>query len=140
MGLFWVFALIQTVNAISLQIPTRPTEFPLLVQPYSDSGFVAAWGGNPKTHFQLPSNLTNVVQVADGQGNAAALLDDGSVVQWGDYANYPDFQTHISAAAPVGLSNVIQISLGASHSIALKSDGTVEAWKSNEVYGLDLQD
>lgn len=134
MGLMSLLIVISpAANAITLQIPARPTEFPLVAESSPDAGFVVAWGGNPLLITQVPSGLTNVVQVSTGQAHSAALKSDGSVVDWGKYMNYRTL-TWFTPSIPVGLTNVVQISCGISHTTALKSDGLAVAWGDN-TYG-----
>jgi hypothetical protein len=113
----------SVVQAITLQIPTRQTQFPLVAKAFEDVGSVVACGTS-YIQTNIPPSLTNVVQVSAGEYHAIALKVDGTVVAWGDN-NYG--QTNI----PAGLANVIQVAAGLHHSIALKADGTVTAWGDN---------
>lgn len=67
------------------------------------------------------------VAIAAGGQHSLALINDGTVVGWGD-------NTYDQAAVPPGLSRVMAIAAGASHSLALRSDGTVVCW-GNNAYG-----
>ncbi|MGW5420105.1 RCC1 domain-containing protein [Streptomyces sp. NPDC003943] len=88
--------------------------------------------------------LDKVVQVAAGDGHSIALLEDGSVVGWGNNANgqLGDGTTttrttpvHVCAfgeTAPCTrfLTGVVSVAVGDVHSFALLTDGTVLAWGS----------
>jgi len=117
------------------------------------------WPSAAFVYSNIPSSLTNAIQVAIFGQNGAALKPDGGVVTWG--ANVPGSGavpvsvTNIVAiagngscialrasgtvrvfggsipAAPAGLSNVVAIAVGSSHALALKSNGTVVAWGDN---------
>lgn len=67
------------------------------------------------------------VSIAASNSTSVALLDDGTVWQWG-------YGPGIAWRTPhqVDISGVRQISAGYGHVLALKSDGTVWAWGSNE--------
>lgn len=120
----------------------------------SEDGSVWGWGrnascnlaqavcGNPvllPVRVRNTSNtgiLTNVVQAEAGGGNQVALIDNGSVMTWGDYAgqgdsnsgnkNFPGLvKTPDGSAA---LSNIVSIAAGEAFSLALSKDGKVYAW------------
>ncbi len=80
-------------------------------------GAVVAWGLNTYGATNVPAGLSNVVAVAGGGFSSLALLNDGTVRQWGD-----------SAQPPNGLTNVVSVSAGFLHYLALKSDGMVVGW------------
>lgn len=90
-------------------------------------GTVVIWGGYPPA---IPSNVTNVIQIAMGNGHYMALKADGTVVAWGD-------NTYGQTNVPSGLSNVMAIAAGAINSVALESNGTVVVWGDN-AYGEGL--
>lgn len=68
-----------------------------------------------------------VVSIAASNFTSVALLDDGTVWQWG-YDSGSAWRT----PHQVDISGVRQIGAGYGHVLALKSDGTVWAWGSNE--------
>ncbi|MFF0435197.1 hypothetical protein ACFYU9_23560 [Streptomyces sp. NPDC004327] len=89
--------------------------------------------------------LDKVVQVAGGDGHSVALLEDGSVLTWGDNASgqlgdgsNTDRSTPVRACA-VGetapctkfLTGAVSVAAGEYHSFALLADGTVASWGSN---------
>ena len=90
-----------------------------------DSLGLIGWGNNYDGQTTIPSDLSNVVQIATGASHSMALKADGTVISWGSNSNA---QTTI----PSGLSNVVQIATGSYHSMALKADGTVFAWGNND--------
>jgi hypothetical protein len=98
-----------------LQIPQRPTSFPL--QRPTRVCDVVSWAyGNDMVP---PANLENVVQVSAGWDFTVALKGDGTVVQWGLSGQNP---------VPSDLDNVVQVAAGYDYKLALKSDGTVVSW------------
>ena len=97
------------------------------------NGTVVEWVSDPSLHQYgelLPVvGISNAVAVALGQAyigvRRAALLRDGTVMNWGSESEYKD------ATPPAGLSNVVAVAAGGGHTLALKSDGTVIGWGSN---------
>ncbi|MDA7663491.1 tail fiber domain-containing protein, partial [Akkermansiaceae bacterium] len=83
---------------------------------------VIAWGGNDFGQTTVPS-LVNVAGIAARESHSLVLLNDGTVVTWGN-----------GAAVPANLEPVVAIAAGSSHDIAIKSDGSVVAW-GNNTYG-----
>lgn len=83
-------------------------------------GTVVAWGINTYGQTNVPAGLSNVIAVAGGGFSSLALLTDGTVRQWGDYAQ-----------PPLGLTNVTAISAGFLHYLALKSDGSAVGWAAD---------
>ena len=83
-------------------------------------GTVVAWG-NDESICNVPAGLTDVVQVALGDGwpgdLAAALKADGTVVVWGKGAE----------KLQSDLSGIVQIVVGNGQIIGLKADGTLAA-------------
>ena len=82
---------------------------------------VYGWGDNSLGQLNIPANLTNVVQLASGNGFNLALKSDGTLVSWGT-------STTGVLSIPSGLTNVVKISANYYSAIALKSDGTVVSW------------
>jgi alpha-tubulin suppressor-like RCC1 family protein len=112
------------------------------------NGTVMSWGvnqygqlGTGTTEASIApvhvKNLTGVKQIAAGGFfHSLALLEDGTVVAWGN-GRYGDLGngTIEDSYVPVpvtGLSNVVAVSAGGIHSLALLRDGTVESWGGNE--------
>ena len=69
----------------------------------------------------VPTNVTNAIAVAAGGWQSLALLQNGTVVQWG--------QTN--APIPAGLTNVTAIACGTNFCLALLTNTTVVAWGVN---------
>lgn len=80
---------------------------------------ITAWGRPVVTN--VPPVVTNVVDLAAGDGFAVALLANGTVAAWG---------TNIVAVTnvPAGLSNLVAISAAGRHVLVLQADGTVKGW------------
>jgi alpha-tubulin suppressor-like RCC1 family protein len=82
------------------------------------------------------SGLSTVKSVAAGGADGLALLENGTVVAWGNNgAGELGDGTTTQRSMPVkvsGLSGVTAIAAGESHSLALLSNGTVMAWGRND--------
>ncbi len=118
-------------------------------------GTVVSWGSNGG--LKPPVGLSNVVEVATGEGSGLALKSDGKTEQWGwTYGTPPEGQSNLSAVAagsshmlalsangrvvgwgeddrgqatpPSGLGDVVAIAAGDVHSLALQRGGTVVGW------------
>ncbi|HUA75524.1 MAG TPA: IPT/TIG domain-containing protein [Solirubrobacteraceae bacterium] len=76
------------------------------------------------------SGLEDVKAIAGGGFHALALLEDGTVVQWGGW--YKEEVGPTTPVAVAGLTNVKAIALGEHAAYALLEDGTVKAWGYNE--------
>ncbi len=113
-------------------------------------GTVMAWGanydgqlGNGTIHgySEVPvevSGLSGVTAIAAAGGYSLALLEDGTVMAWGDnvFDELGDGDTSEFSAVPVpvrGLRDVTAIAAGARHGVALLADGSVRAWGSDEL-------
>jgi len=77
------------------------------------AGTPLAWGYNAYGQSDIPSGLTDVVDVAAGTYHSLALKSDGTVVAWGD--NRLD-QTNV----PNGLTGVVDVAAGGYHNLAVK--------------------
>ena len=99
----------------------------LLVR-YHD-GHVRMWGEFYRTDVPMPTNLTDIVQIALSYGVAAAVRRDGSVVVWG-YDMYDQCQV------PAEATNVCEVSIGRQHVLARRHDGTVVTWGKHRNYPL----
>ena len=84
-------------------------------------GSLVAWGRETAGEItQVPSGITNAVQVAVGHTHCVALKGDGTVVSWGDISS--------------GLSNVpaglkaVQVAASWKNSAAVAADGKVYVW------------
>ena len=121
-------SLYVTTNAAS---PTRKTlafsdtslaALPVTSLTTSPTKPVVAWGSTTNGQIAVPA-LSNVAQVAAGDGHSLALLGTGTVVSWGD-----------GTAVPTDLTGVTAVAAGTSHDLARLSNGTVRAWGDNS-YG-----
>jgi len=94
------------------------------------TGQVVGWGDNSHGQISVPTDLSNVVQVAVGEGHSLALKSDGTVEAWGNN----DFG---QSSVPDELDGVIVTSIAAgwNESFAVKSDGTVVAWGGDDIKG-----
>jgi alpha-tubulin suppressor-like RCC1 family protein len=118
----------------------------------ASSDVVSAWGANTYgqlgngfsgdeygTKVPIPvSELSGAESVAAGEGSGFALLENGTVMAWGNNgAGELGDGTITQRNVPVevsGLSGVSAIAAGESHTLALLANGTVEAWGYNN-YG-----
>ena len=94
--------------------------FGLLSKIHADTQLIA-WGPSSWGQTNVPTDLTNVVAMAAGDGHVLALRADGTVVAWGqnDYGQ---------AIVPSDATNVYAVAAGSTHSLALRGDGTVRFW------------
>jgi alpha-tubulin suppressor-like RCC1 family protein len=99
---------------------------------YTDD-VVIAWGENYSGQTTVPEGLINVKAIAAGGSQTVALLEDGTVVEWGAYGEKGGGGR---ATVPQRLINVKAIAAGGSHTAALLEDGTVlEWWGSGQTTG-----
>ena len=88
--------------------------------------------------------LTNVIDIAVGYDNAMALLEDGTIVAWGDNGSYNlGDGTNEAKSTPVyvvtdelgtKLNNIVKITKGDDWTLALTAEGEVYSWGYN-TYG-----
>jgi alpha-tubulin suppressor-like RCC1 family protein len=88
---------------------------------------VAAVGSTPPT----TQYLTGVVDFEAGQTSALALLDDGTLVQWGTgiaigAGNIPEVV--LASSGGPALSGIMFIGCGDKFAMAMKADGTLYTW------------
>lgn len=84
---------------------------------------VVAWGENYFNQCDPPLNLTNAIQIAGGGGYTVALLNNGTVVGWGDRVS--------EGSVPTNLTGVAMIASGINHKTVLLTNGVVLAWGDN---------
>lgn len=89
----------------------------------SESGKVFGWGSyNYRGILDIPHFASPVSTISINQSNhALALMQDGTVVAWGDSSKG---QTKV----PANLRNAIAISAGCDHSLALDNSGKLYSW------------
>jgi hypothetical protein len=107
------------ISSASVGATTLPNAYTYLPGP------VVVWGYNFYGVTNVPTGLSNVVDVAAGSSHATALLADGTVRVWG---TNPNGQNDVPTAA----TNVVGIGGGGGHVLALRADGTVIAWGLND--------
>ena len=117
-------------------------------------GSVLTWGRSPGGVIPVPTAVDlpgKVLKVAVGGANTGgftgyALLEDGTVVAWGDndegqlgngasgadrpLGTYP--KPSLTPVRVTGLANIIDIAAGTKHAVALRKDGTVWAWGTRD--------
>ncbi len=117
-------------------------------------GSVLTWGRSPSGLIPTPTVVDlpgTVLKVAVGGANTGgftgyALLEDGTVVSWGDndegqlgnggmganrpLGTYP--KPSATAVRVTGLSEVVDIGAGTKFAVALRQDGTVWAWGARD--------
>ena len=117
-------------------------------------GSVVTWGRSPGGTITAPAVLDlpgKVLKVGVGGSNTGgftgyALLEDGTIVAWGDndegqlgngasgadraLGTYP--KPSVTPVKVTGLANIIDIAAGDKHALALHRDGTVWAWGTRD--------
>src|SRR5262249_39687034 len=88
------------------------------------NGTVVCWGRNVEGECNVPSGLTDVIQIAAGYDFSLARKRDGTVVAWGGNA-------FGQSNVPSGLTDVVEIAAGAATGLARQSDGTIVGWGRN---------
>ena len=80
------------------------------------------------------ASLQHVVQMELGDENGVALIDDGSVINWGNYAGNATTNNSLLPVQAVGpdgltpLTHVAAVSAGWNYGLALTDDGRVLSW------------
>lgn len=114
-------------------------------------GTVVSFGQNTRGQLGYPTpsaadqlvpqaipGLTEVIQLAAGSTNSAALTRDGQVWVWGDnqYGHLADGTSdtlvHAVPTAVPGITDAVAIASGNATMLALLRDGTVVAWGRNQ--------
>jgi len=112
-------------------------------------GSVVAWGRAPGGVLAVPTPISlpgPAQRVAVGGSSAYVLLEDGTVVAWGEndegqlgngpsgsnksLGTYP--KASITPVKVTDLADIIAIAAGLKHAIALRKDGTVWAWGNRD--------
>lgn len=90
------------------------------------TGEVVCWGLNSTQQCSVPPNLGAVASVACAGSNSFALMQDGTVVQWGFNVATGEHPV------PAGLASVVRLtSSGVSSAvIATRADGSLAGWGS----------
>ena len=113
---------------------------------YKDSNlntYIKSWGTYDDS--TVPINLGVVKDISAGANHSLALLNDGTVIGWGDNSQGQakgvassnlatgQFGGNVSGSAGELLDDVTAISAGGNHSLALRNDSGVVAWGSDYV-------
>ena len=112
-------------------ILVRSTTFPLMRS--QNRGSVVAWGNSSYSQTNVPTGLTNVVQLSTWGLHSLALKTNGTVIAWGWNAYH---QTNV----PISVTNAVQIAAGVSFSAALRANGTIVAWGDNSLGQTNIPD
>lgn len=89
----------------------------------SPNGEIIAWGNNALGQTTPPANLTGVSKLVAGFGHSSALLQDGSVVNWGDPLGDP----------PADLESASDLAAGFQFSCAVTGpENGVTCWGNND--------
>ena len=131
-----MYFLIEPARSLSLQIPSRPTQFPLVLDTYSNSGNLIAWGANEYNQSSQASWITNAIEATGGPGTSYALLNNGNVLAWGNNNNnystaIPDSLGGNIQQSPFPSGNAVQIAAGGNFGLALVNNGSVIGWGGN---------
>lgn len=107
-------------------------------------GSVVGWGdneyaqigGRPLTYRTAPVQVGGleggVRAIAAAERSSFAVLEDGSVVGWGNLDMGPRIGPHVVPVAIPGLEGgVVALAVGYWHALALMADGSVRAWGGN---------
>ncbi len=132
--------IVESLSGVTALAASNRTSYALL-----QDGTVMTWGrgsegelgdGSKTIEQRTPvvaQGLEGVTAIAAGGNHALALLEDGTVMQWGAW--YSSGAQTTPAAVP-GLTNVTAIAAGSHAAYALLADGAVEAWGYNEAGAL----
>lgn len=99
------------------------------------TGAVVASSNVPVQVHTSGGLLSKVTAIAAGGSHALALIDDGSVMAWGDAAAGQTGTSgeDVLVATPVqGLANIKALAARNAHSLALDTTGKVYQWGANE--------
>ncbi len=102
----------------------QPPDYAFYILAIPRQTMVVAWGDDASGQCDVPSGLTNAIDVEGGYNFSLALKADGTVVAWGDNSSN-------ECNVPVGLTNVTSIAAGGDFALALLQNGTVVAWGGN---------
>lgn len=96
-----------------------------------DNGATVSWPTSEGGDTNIPTKLSNVVEIDANAELFLARLNDRTVSAWGLGWNGTGY---VAVTPPTGLSNVVAIATGQAHAMALCSNGVVVAWGDN-TYG-----
>ncbi len=99
-------------------------------------GGAVSWGANGRGLLNCPPLVTNIVGISAGKAHAVAVLESGTVTNWGAYCGDSGFSP--AGVPPSGLSNVVAVAAGARHDLALDSAGRITAWGADDFGQTDI--
>lgn len=114
----------QVYTTNSYTFTNQPLDYAFYILAIPRQTMVVAWGDDASGQCDVPSGLTNAIDVAGGYNFSLALKADGTVIAWGD-------NTYGESNVPAGLTNVTSIAAGGNFALALLQNGTVVAWGGN---------
>jgi len=85
---------------------------------YASGGRVVCWGSNASGESSVPANATNIVAIAAGSVHTLALVENGTLLAWGDG----------NALPPTSVSHTVKIAAGGFYSMGLRTDGSLWTW------------
>jgi alpha-tubulin suppressor-like RCC1 family protein len=88
-------------------------------------GSVRHWSSYPNSLSDVPTDLTDAIQVAGSSQVGVAVRGNGQIVAWGDRA----------WEVPTWLGEIIQVTLGSNYGFLLSANGTVTGWGPNTQNG-----
>ena len=101
-------------------------------------GNVWGWGENSSGQANVPQGVTNITALAAGGIHSMAVLENGTIVEWGNYLP-DDFHSPV-IPTPLGTpptnSDIVAVAAGIAHDIALRADGTVIQWGLSGASGM----
>jgi alpha-tubulin suppressor-like RCC1 family protein len=99
----------------------------------TSDGTIFYWGSRAARNSDnnMPPDIQNVMAVGCGVTHAAAVCQDGKVVEWGSCG-------YGSSHIPAGLENVVAVSCGTGHTTALTQQGEVVCWGVNRFHECDV--
>lgn len=90
----------------------------------TDEGEVYVWGSGVKGENKVPELSAKIAQIYGGRYHFTALLEDGSVVAWGDNKFS---QTSVPSDIASG-ADIVNLYVGNHQNYAVTSDGNVHTW------------
>ncbi len=81
---------------------------------------IAAWGLNGNGQTFAPTGLTNLAAIAGGTSHSLALMENGTITNWGTYSG--------KQYEPPNATNIISIAANYSCEAELRADGTAIMW------------
>ena len=133
----WQFSTKNPLTLFRLWKPGRyPGVYPLennggftsrVKNPLGPGGTIEAWGSDSRKQTTIPDAVKDrkFIDIAAGANHTVGLLDDMSVVCWGD-------NKAGQCAIPEDLGPCMMVAAGADHTVALQINGKVVCWGANQ--------